>query len=224
MLSTDRTAARRTVEPLSASALRYSVRTASEVTIACLEAKRTRALLCRGAGRKDWSEPASRPCLRRLASRRTATVKVMIVMRGEIGGEFVEISLGNRSCDPQEFLPDGRTLPLGSAGRCPYPARTRMRSISFPGCCHGVIIAKSNRWHKEATKNQTVPQRTKRCQATFLETDECVRPCLDASLLPARPKESCEESPAGEGFPLTPSKGEGYPQPIHGRARHPKLT
>jgi len=81
----------------------------------------------------------------------------MIVMRREIGGEFVEISLGNCSCDSQEFFPDGHKLPLGLDGRCPYPAGTCMRSISFPGCCHGLIIAKSNRWHKEATKNKKVP-------------------------------------------------------------------
>src|SRR2546430_14265135 len=85
-----------------------------------------RALLCRGAGRKDWSGPASRPCLRRLASRKTATVKVMIVMRREIGGEFVEISLGNCSCDSQEFFPDGHKLPLGLDGRCPRSEERRV--------------------------------------------------------------------------------------------------
>ena len=57
----------------------------------------------------------------------------MIVLRCEISGELVEISLGNRVCDPKEFFPDGYTPPLGSAGRAPYPARTGMAYISFPG-------------------------------------------------------------------------------------------
>ena len=83
-------------------------------------------------------------------------------MRCEIGGELVEISLGNRSCDPQEFIPDRHTLPLGSAGRCPSPPGRCTRCISFSICCHIVIIAKTDRWHKEATE----------CPAHLAESDE----------------------------------------------------
>ncbi len=76
----------------------------------------------------------------------------MIVLRCEISGELVEISLGNRLCDSKEFFPNGHTPPLGSAGRAPYPARTGMAYISFPGRRHIAIIAKSNRWNKVARK------------------------------------------------------------------------
>ena len=84
----------------------------------------------------------------------TAAVKVMIVMRSKIGGELVEISLGNRFCDPEEFFPDGRTPPLGSAGHTPYLAWTGMGSLSFPGWRHASIIAKSTRSNKEARKGR----------------------------------------------------------------------
>ena len=57
----------------------------------------------------------------------------MIVMRCEIGGELVEISLGNRFGDPKKFFPDGHPPPFGSAGRPPYPARTGAAYIFFPG-------------------------------------------------------------------------------------------
>ena len=76
----------------------------------------------------------------------------MIVLRCEISGELVEISLGNRVCDPQEFFPDGYTPPLGSAGRAPYPTRTGTGYISFPDSRHIAIIAKSNPWNKVARK------------------------------------------------------------------------
>lgn len=33
-------------------------------------------------------------------------------------------------------------------------------------------------------RTDMIHQAGKRCQATFLETDECVRPCLEPSLLP----------------------------------------
>ena len=72
----------------------------------------------------------------------TATVKVMIVMPGKIGGELVEITLRNRFCDPEEFFPNRRMPPPSSAGSTPYLAWTRVASISFPGWCHVAIIAK----------------------------------------------------------------------------------
>ncbi len=90
--------------------------------------------------------------MRRLASRKTATVKVMIMIRRKISGEFVEISLGNRFCDAQQFFPDGYTPPFASTWRAPYLARTGMGFVSFPDCRHVVIMAKSNRCHKEARK------------------------------------------------------------------------
>lgn len=74
------------------------------------------------------------------------------MIRRKISGEFVEISLGNRFCDAQQFFPDGHTPPFALAGRALYPAQTGMRLISFPDCRHVAIIAKINRWHKEVRK------------------------------------------------------------------------
>jgi hypothetical protein len=74
----------------------------------------------------------------------------MIVMHGEIARQLVEISLGNRPCDPQELFPDGHAPPLGSTGRAPNPSGIGTAPISFSGCCHVAIIAKSNRANKEA--------------------------------------------------------------------------
>jgi hypothetical protein len=65
----------------------------------------------------------------------------MIVVGGKIGGELLEISLGNRFGDPQEFFPDWHRPPLGSAGRV---------SVPFSGWCHVAIIMKSNHGNKVA--------------------------------------------------------------------------